>query len=157
MTVDANNLSQDLSADPQRLIYDTDGVTLIGHYTDEVSAYRARRSWIEVLSNYFLLESTRDYEMSVRYSNETQFFVLTCSFSSACGRYAFWRLINHQAPEAEEKLSNGLNKPPKAIFSSFLGSSVSTSSSPWVISAKNKPLGDKRRFTDRLLGLLGLN
>jgi hypothetical protein len=27
--------------------------------------------------------------------------LLTCEFSTACGRYAFWRLTNSQSPESQ--------------------------------------------------------
>ncbi len=86
------------------LIFDADAVTLLGKYSDELSAHRAKKKWIEVFNTYFLLDSERDYEMQVHSSLSDMSFVIHCSFTSACGRYAFWRLINHQAPEAEAKL-----------------------------------------------------
>lgn len=86
------------------LIFDAEGVTLLAQFGDELSAYRARRAWMQVMGSYFLLERGRDFEMSVLSSPESGHHVLNCFFTSACGRYAFWRLINEQAPEAESKL-----------------------------------------------------
>lgn len=86
------------------LIFDAEGVTLIARCNDELSAYRAKKNWVLVLKSYFLLELERDYELSVLASPEQGYFTVSCFFISACGRYAFWRLINDQAPEAELKL-----------------------------------------------------
>ncbi|MCB0360906.1 MAG: hypothetical protein KDD44_14760, partial [Bdellovibrionales bacterium] len=48
-----------------------------------------------------------------------------CFFISACGRYAFWRLINDQAPEAEDKLraTNPVapEREPRRFFGGFRG------------------------------------
>jgi hypothetical protein len=94
----------DLSKFKPGLIFDADGVCLFGKYHDELSAWRGKNKWIEVLHDYFLLEPERDYEMKVISDLETGTFCLSCNFESACGRYTFWRLINHQAPEAERNL-----------------------------------------------------
>lgn len=96
----------ELSRMKSGLVFDAEGVTLIARCTDELTAYRAKKTWKEVFAGYFLLEPGRDYEMSVLASAENNYFVLNCFFISACGRYAFWRLINDQAPEAELKLSH---------------------------------------------------
>ncbi len=94
----------DLSKYTNGLIYDADTVSLIGKYTDELSCYRARKNWVELFSNYFLLESDRDYNILVESDLDSGVFIINCIFTSACGRYAFWRLVNQQAPEAEQKL-----------------------------------------------------
>lgn len=86
------------------LIYDADSVTLIGKFSDELSAHRAKKRWTEVLRSHFLLDSERDFELVVSSSHESSLYAVVCTFVSACGRYAFWRLINRQAPEAEQKL-----------------------------------------------------
>ena len=101
----AKSIYLDLKKHKEGLIYDADGVVIAGKYHDEISAYRSKRHWIEVLSTYFLLEENRDYEIWVTSSLEDRYFVVGCCFVSACGRYAFWRLVNQQAPEAEAKLS----------------------------------------------------
>jgi len=94
----------DLSKYTSGLIYDADTVTLIGKYTDELSCHRARKNWVELFSNYFLLEANRDYDILVESDLDGGIFIINCIFTSACGRYAFWRLVNQQAPEAEQKL-----------------------------------------------------
>jgi len=90
------------------LIFDADGVNLFGKYQDEMSAWRGKKEWIEVLHDYFLLEPQRDYEINVISNLNNLTFCLKCNFTSACGRYAFWRLINHQAAEAEKKLGGNI-------------------------------------------------
>ncbi len=94
------------------LIYDADSVTLIGKFSDELAAHRAKKRWTEVLKSHFLLDTERDFELIVSSSHENSLYAVVCTFVSACGRYAFWRLINRQAPEAELKLrGQAPNKP----------------------------------------------
>lgn len=97
-------INREFQKQREGLIYDADSVVLAGKYGDELSAHRARKHWVEVLNNYFLLEQERDYEIWVTSSLQENYFVISCCFVSACGRYAFWRLVNQQAPEAEAKL-----------------------------------------------------
>jgi hypothetical protein len=125
------------------LIFDADTVTLLGKFTDEFSAYRGRKQWMEVFAHYFLLERTRDYDTEVGAIEGTDYFFLRCTFSSACGRYAFWRLVNHQALEAEEKLHahNMVNKKSARFL---LGSIWSAGhDSPWILP------GEQPRHTPR--------
>ena len=96
--------SVDLSRYTRGLIYDADSVTLIGKYSDELSTHRAKKNWVELFSSYFLLEPERDYTIRVDTSISKNHYVLSCIFTSACGRYAFWRLVNQQAPDAEKQL-----------------------------------------------------
>jgi hypothetical protein len=93
------------------LIYDADSVILAGKHADELSAHRARREWRSILSSFFLLDEGRDYELWVRSDASARYFVVHCCFVSACGRYAFWRLVNQQAPEAEARLGESLKNP----------------------------------------------
>ena len=122
------------------LIFDTDGVCLTSQHTNEMAAYRTRKKWCDILSNYFLLERGRDFEMSVLASPETKYFVLNCYFTSACGRYAFWRLINNQAPEAESKLgelgnySPGKRKPTGTTATVWVAPQVSS----WVMNPRRR-------------------
>lgn len=109
-----DQLGFDLDRAKPGLLYDADHVTLVGKFTDELSTYRARKLWTEVLNNYFLLEPDRDFELKPYCSIDDNRFALSCTFCSACGRYAFWRLINRQAPEAEQKLG-GLGERPQRI------------------------------------------
>lgn len=108
-SVQSREISPEINKFKPGLIYDADGIALLGKYTDELSAHRAKKHWVDVLNSYFLLEKDRDYELWVTTSLQESYFVLNCSFISACGRYTFWRLINHQAPEAERKLGSSFD------------------------------------------------
>lgn len=81
--------------------YDADSVTLEGSYSDEFSLHRAKKVWKQIFEGSFLLDYRTDFELRSQKNLESGEFVLICSFGSACGRYAFWRLINHQSPEAQ--------------------------------------------------------
>lgn len=114
------------------LWYDADRLTLAGIYLDEVTAYRARKRWIEALENNFLLEERQDFLLKVRPVHGGKYFKVRCEFLSACGRYAFWRLTHHQAPEVQflletahlpnthlegwEMLANDEDAPPAAAI-----------------------------------------
>ena len=80
--------------------FDSEKAILQGSYGDQVSAYRAKRIWIEVLNNYFFLEVKKDFSCSIERVDE-HLFSLICSFDTACARYVFWRITNEQAPEAQ--------------------------------------------------------
>ncbi|GEM_PF-3159985 len=137
MALEVNHSGVAVRKSNPSLIFDTDGVTLIARFPNELAAYRARKSWTSVLSRYFLLERGRDYEVSVITSPETGYNVLNCYFTSACGRYAFWRLINDQAPEAETKLCEATKTigAEKAALSSIFQPKHNTPT-PWVLNAK---------------------
>lgn len=93
-------LSKELSF-PGDVRFDPDRITLHGRYADQLSAYRAKKIWSETLETCFLLEPDHDFNLDVKSSLTDGEFMLNCSFASACGRYAFWRLTNEQAPEAQ--------------------------------------------------------
>ena len=80
--------------------FDPERISLEGIYRDEISAYRAKKVWIEVLESTFLLDHNYDLCFIIGEYSEDRFF-LSCQFTTACARYAFWRLTNHQAPEAQ--------------------------------------------------------
>ena len=132
------------------MTYNTDNISIISQFADEMSVYRCRRTWTEILGNHFLLEKDRDFKMSILVSESP--FVLTCEFNSACGRYAFWRLINHQAPEAERKL----------IHSGYPGSDLSSEEltddkliSPLIMSGGvTEPIRRKKSIPKKLIELL---
>ena len=86
---------------PGDVRFDPEKVILQGVYRDQLSAYRARKVWVETLATNFLLDAGHDYEVSVDSKMTEGMFYLNCAFTSACGRYAFWRLTNEQAPEAQ--------------------------------------------------------
>lgn len=81
--------------------FDPDHITLEGVYTDQLSAYRAKKVWMETLETNFLLEKGHDFTLTILSKVDEHRFVLRCEFLTACARYAFWRLTNHQAPEAQ--------------------------------------------------------
>jgi hypothetical protein len=83
------------------LWYDPERLVIEGVYQDELTAYRARRRWIEALEKNFLLEDTLDFSLKVKRSRSGRNFRVRCDFLTACGRYAFWRLTHHQAPEVQ--------------------------------------------------------
>lgn len=133
--------------------YDTEKVLLIGTFFDELSAYRARRVWLNTLAQYFTLEDKRDYDLSLSRSDQERdkiAYVVTCSFHSACGRYAFWRLINGQSPEAERTL--GLQRSKKKtqqdkLLSAVFGYENRRATPSWVINTSTRR---SRRFTKLL-------
>jgi len=86
---------------PVEVLFDSDNVSLEGRYGDELSLFRARKVWIKVLETNFLLEKGDDFNFIINSRLEDGRFLLKCSFKTACGRYAFWRLINSQAPESQ--------------------------------------------------------
>lgn len=127
------------------LVYNTDSLSLVGKLGDELSAYRTKRQWLEVLANYFLLEPNRDFALKISASENSDEFTLECSFSSACGRYAFWRLINQQAPEAEERLGCGWDNLTAPI----------DPEGPWVLSdGVAQQLRRKRSLREKLSAIL---
>jgi hypothetical protein len=86
------------------LWYDADRLVLEGAYLDEITAYRARKRWIQTLEANFLLEDHHDFRIRVRVDPDADHYQVRCDFLSACGRYAFWRLTHHQAPEVQYML-----------------------------------------------------
>lgn len=131
MSVHQNINSEENTAQLREgLTYDAEGVSLIGKYADELSAHRAKRTWKNVLGNSFLLDEGRDYELWVSGSLGEENFVLSCSFLSACGRYAFWRLINEQAPDAEKKLRGEM--PLDKNLAPFF-SNLDSNQAPWIM------------------------
>lgn len=87
--------------DESTVSFDSDSAALEGSYKDELSAFRARKVWIETLENLFLLEKDYDFRTKISGSIEKGTFIVRCDFLTACGRYAFWRVTNDQAPEAQ--------------------------------------------------------
>ena len=92
----------------ESLIYDAEQAKLLARYGNQMAAYRARKEWSVILDAFFLLEAERDFSLELRENAASREYMLECNFVSACGRYAFWRLINQQAPEAEKKLRAAL-------------------------------------------------
>lgn len=87
--------------DTEGVCFDPEHITLEGTYSDQISAYRAKRVWVETLAHSFLLEKDHDFKLSTLAAGSDGRFALRCEFMTACARYAFWRLTNNQAPEAQ--------------------------------------------------------
>lgn len=85
---------------PAAVTFNSERLCLEGIYADELSAYRAKRAWRDTLTSLFLLEQHDDFELLVDQTPDALFRV-ECQFLTACARYAFWRLTNQQAPEAQ--------------------------------------------------------
>ena len=84
--------------------FDPEAVTIEGKYLDELSAHRAKKGWVETLEVNFLLDPAYDVIFKVANAAEATQYILRCEFVSACARYAFWRLTNNQAPEAQYQI-----------------------------------------------------
>lgn len=155
------NLSDFSNIDIQRakngLIYDAETVTLIGKYGDELTAHRNKKEWLTVLSSHFLLEQDKDYELNTFSSLEENIFLLACTFTSACGRYAFWRLANRQASEAEQKL-NGTNEKIQKSARGFLGGNWGSDSkeTTLVVSALEEQIQRNQENTGMMKRILRL-
>ena len=105
---------------PGSVSYNSDTFALTGAYGDELSIYRARKVWREALENCFLLNDDGDLRFEVHKNKEAGQFLLHCYFLSACARYAFWRLTNHHAPEAEYMIETGHVPSSKKQRADFL-------------------------------------
>lgn len=97
----------------QELWYDPEQALLEAWYSDELAAHRARKGWEQTLQDYFLLEKQADYELRCHSYFDEGLFGVLCRFHSACGRYALWRISNHQVPEAQGELETA-HLPPGA-------------------------------------------
>lgn len=84
-----------------RICFDPDKAIIFGKYKDELSCYRARNIWIELLDEHFFLQAGIDFNVEIEKESDSEFFELSCNFNTACGRYAFWRITNYQAPEVQ--------------------------------------------------------
>ncbi|MEN9845333.1 MAG: hypothetical protein RIS36_480 [Pseudomonadota bacterium] len=140
------------------LWYDAERLILEGIYLDEVSAYRARRSWIKTFELNFLLEEIHDFKVKVVFDRDEGRYHVQCTFTSACGRYAFWRLTHHQAPEVQFTLETA--HLPHMTSVRFLDAEVEPESDLFVAQtdqvegsdvdeAKLGFLGEALRFTRR--------
>ena len=150
MSVETRNYSLQYNKYKEGLIYDAESVILAGKHTDELSAHRAKRQWKEVLSSYFLLESERDYELWVESAPEDDYFVVHCCFVSACGRYAFWRLVNQQAPEAEARLGATLQNSAVKRLLATNRALAKRAKTPFVLGA----LDESNKHSDETISIL---
>jgi len=81
--------------------FDPETFALAGCYSDELAVYRARRGWREALEHHFVLEKDQDFTLEILPDTSLERFYIRCEFVSASGRSAFWRIIHHEAPEAQ--------------------------------------------------------
>lgn len=150
----------DLRRQKPSVVFDTESVALLGKFGDQITAYRAKKKWGEILHNHFLLEVERDYEIAVTSSHDTGLYVLGCTFTSACGRYSFWRLINHQAPDAEQKICQASNTKSIQQGSTLSSSTdvlnaVAARAMPWLMTGlAPKPQSAKRERRGTLSDVL---
>ena len=82
--------------------FDLERLRLEGYYSDQLSAYRAKKLWIAAFEKSFLLDFSHDFDIEVHSDLQALTFHLRCDFLTACGRYAFWRLTHNQAPDVQE-------------------------------------------------------
>ena len=95
-------------------------VMLEGVYTDELSAFRAKKSWIETMEHSFLLDCGHDFEITLSGDIQAAEFKVACAFTTACGRYAFWRLTNNQAPEAQYQIETAHIPNAESLYARIL-------------------------------------
>lgn len=92
---------------PGAVTFDAVTASLEGNYRDELSVHRAKKVWIDTLESNFLLEKGHDFKVRITKDPTHSAFKLICDFSTACGRYALWRLTHDQAPEAQYMIETG--------------------------------------------------
>ena len=102
---------------------------IVGEYSNEIYLFRAKKFWKMALQDTFLLETGTDFQFQIKKNAKMNVYTLTCTFKSACGRYAFWRVNNNQNPEAKYIIESAhltqtadnydaiLNKGPNFIVS----------------------------------------
>ncbi len=88
------------------VVFEPNRALLVGVYRDELSAYRARREWLATLNEGFLLEPVEDLALRIEPTPTKDWFILSCEFTSATARYAFWRITRGQAPEEQYRIES---------------------------------------------------
>lgn len=81
--------------------YSSEKYIIMGEYSNELLLFRAKKFWALVLQDTFLLENITDFKFQVKKNSKLNIYNLICTFKSACGRYAFWRISNDQNPEVK--------------------------------------------------------
>ena len=151
------------NAEPQRPKYDFEGVcfdpeeiALEGSYSDELSLYRAKKNWSQTLESAFLLESGRDFVFETTRGIEKPRYILKCVFTTACGRYAFWRLTNNQAPEAQYEIETAHIPNSASRHEDFISAPDlrPISSEPSVLSGLERTLDNNKSFADWLQAVI---
>ncbi|MDV7396962.1 hypothetical protein RZS08_36525, partial [Arthrospira platensis SPKY1] len=78
---------------------------------DELSTFRARKCWKQVLRERMMLEDNHDFQISLIPGEIDGCFRISCTFLTSFGRYAFWRIVSMQAPETLEKIRAAVEVP----------------------------------------------
>lgn len=100
-----NNASKNITHNNQDVIsfgfvsYNKNAYEIVGEYSNELLLFRAKKFWKAALLDTFLLEYATDFKLKVKRNSKNSIYHLICTFHSACGRYAFWRINNDQNPE----------------------------------------------------------
>ena len=97
-------MAESCALNTEGVCFDPEDITLLGVYADELSLFRAKQGWKRVLETNFMLEDEHDFKFTLSKDYNGLKFNLSCHFDTACGRYAFWRLTNYQAPEAQYEI-----------------------------------------------------
>jgi hypothetical protein len=107
------------------LTYNPDQISIEGAYPDELSVQRVKKTWCTILETDFLLIPKTDFEFNKEQNTDAENFTIKCRFTSACGRYAFWRLLNEQAPEVQFLLETAHESHRFQDYRSFIESVTS--------------------------------
>ena len=89
-----------------RLKHTEDLSALSSTFDAEFTAFSVRRLWINLFQKYFSLEKDKDYNLYVNKESlgHNEMYELNCEFISPNGKYAFWKLLNKKALQAEIEL-----------------------------------------------------
>lgn len=98
-----NNITEDkVTIEKYGVFFDSDTFVLQGYYEFELAQRRALKNWTQAIEDCLLLTNQSDFKVS--YCNDLNSFRISCEFVSATGKYAFWKLINGQAPDAQYQI-----------------------------------------------------
>ena len=149
MAVNVEHSSDSGTYSRNGLTFYTETVQIVAVANDQLSAYRTRNTWTKTLHRHFLLQAEQDFDISIS-PDENESYIISCNFSSACGRYAFWRLINQQSPEAERNLLTpnlqNNDSPKRGLFNSLRNFCFPANT------AVDEP-ERKERFLERVFGI----
>ncbi len=139
-------MSQLLTQPQSGVCFDPDAICLMGIYSDELAVFRARRRWSQILELSFSLNDREDYSFEPRALIDSNEFRLVCRFNSPMGRYAFWRLTNAQAPEAQYEIETAHipDTPSKNIEMVLAPDLQSVLESPLILQGIPKTKEDKK-------------
>lgn len=115
-----------------RLTFSQNEMSLSMQFVDEISAYRARRKWIELLKVQLLVDHEEDFQISIKKESDS-IWNMHCEFTSSCGRYAFWRIMNKK----DSKITNELLQQKEGFLSRMLWSLVELWTAPDAKVRKN--------------------